>query len=90
MNILSGPELIRKVRIEMCLEQDEFAGALGTSQGTVHNYETGKSIPRLAIVKKLRELAQERLGLTFSSEDFLRIKEENDSKRQRKNINKSR
>lgn len=70
IKMMSTAETVKKIRINMCLEQDQFAQRIGVSKSAICNYERGIRTPRLSIIKKMRELAKEN-GMDFSVEDFL-------------------
>jgi DNA-binding XRE family transcriptional regulator len=46
---------LRQVRAERMLTTRELAARAGVSHATVHLAETGKSIPRLTVVRKLAQ-----------------------------------
>jgi transcriptional regulator with XRE-family HTH domain len=68
--MMSSSTIIKKIRLNLCLEQEQFANILGISKSAIYNYEKGHRTPRLRIIKKLREIAKEN-GMEFSVEDFL-------------------
>ena len=71
--MMSTAENIKKIRVNLCMTQDEFAKVLQIKQSTIGNYERGKRWPRLSVIKKLRALAREN-GMDYSVEDFLNDK----------------
>ena len=68
--MMSSAQTIKRIRINLCLEQDEFAQKLGITKSAICNYERGLRIPRLSIIRKMRDLAKEN-GMEFSVDDFL-------------------
>lgn len=48
-------EKIKLIRRKSLLSQDDFAKELGVAPSTVNRWETGKSCPNLATMKKLRD-----------------------------------
>ncbi len=67
---MSAAETIKKIRTNLYLERSEFAELLGITTSAVGYYETGKRIPKLRIIKTMREIAKKN-GMEFSIEDFL-------------------
>ena len=46
---------LRELRVRRLLSTRELARKAGVSTSTIHTIETGKTVPRLSIVKKLSE-----------------------------------
>lgn len=44
---------IRKIRKELDLTQQEFAGKIGTSQNVLANYETGRRNPSASVINNI-------------------------------------
>ena len=63
-------EALKNFRIQLYLNKSEFASKLGISKCAVGQYELGSRIPRLSILKKIRDLAKEN-EIPFKVEDFL-------------------
>lgn len=66
---MSIPELIRTIRLKLCLEQKEFAQKLGVSPAAICNYERGLRVPRLPTIRKIKLLV-EKNKLKVSMDDF--------------------
>ncbi|WP_458365759.1 N-6 DNA methylase [Burkholderia pseudomallei] len=58
-NHLEIPELLRSIRAQLSLTQDELATRLGVSFATVNRWEGGLSQPQRAPMAAIRSLAQE-------------------------------
>ena len=56
-------DILKQVRLERSLSQDELAALLGTTKQVISRYETKKRIPRLSIVA---DYAQ-KLGIPLSA-----------------------
>lgn len=54
--MMSASETIKKIRLEMCMEQVKFAKEVGVSKQTISNWERGRRSPTLSKIKELREL----------------------------------
>lgn len=63
-------ELIRKIRGDLGITQEQLAKILKCRQGTVANYETGYRAPSLKTAKIILRLAQEH-KLKIKLEDLL-------------------
>lgn len=68
--MMSVGETIKKIRTNLYLEKIEFAELIGVTRTSVGYYESGKRMPKLQIIKKIRELAKKN-GMDYSVEDFL-------------------
>lgn len=68
--MMSASKTIKDMRIKLCLEQQKFADLLGITRVAICNYESGRRIPKLAIIRKMRALAKEN-GMDIPVEDFL-------------------
>jgi DNA-binding transcriptional regulator YiaG len=69
-NSMSTAEVIKKIRMTLCLEQKEFGELLGISYSSVSHYETSIRQPRLPVIRKLLELCKKH-KIKVSIEDFL-------------------
>ena len=67
--MLSSSETIRRIRINMGLNQDEFARELGITKSAVCKYETKQRSPATNIIRKLKELADKH-NIEVTYEDF--------------------
>lgn len=67
---MSAAKTIKQLRMGLYLEREEFAKLIGITKGAVFHYETGRRIPKLAIVKKMVDLAKQN-GMDLSVNDFL-------------------
>lgn len=63
-------EAIKKLRMALCLEQQEFGQLIGVTKSSVCNYEQGTRKPRLPIIRKMMELAKKN-KVKMTLEDFL-------------------
>lgn len=68
MTLLS--ETIKNLRLQLFLDQKEFAEIIGIKKGTVSNYENGYRKPRLPIIRRMLELARKN-KIKLNPEDFL-------------------
>lgn len=68
--LMSASDTIKRIRINLCLEQKDFAQKIGVTVAAISNYERGIRRPRLPIIKKLKELADEN-NIPVKIEDFL-------------------
>lgn len=68
--IMSSADTIKKMRLGLCLEQEQLAHELGITTSAISNYERGVRTPRLRIIKKMLDLAKKN-GLDLSVENFL-------------------
>jgi transcriptional regulator with XRE-family HTH domain len=68
--MMSAADTIKKIRTNLYLERIEFAKIIGVTRASVGYYETGKKIPKLAVIKKIRDLAKNN-GMNYTVEDFL-------------------
>lgn len=55
-------DILKRLRIERGLSQDEMAALLGTTKQVISRYETKQRVPRLSVVERFAE----RLGLPVS------------------------
>lgn len=53
------------VRVNADKTQDEWAELLGVAKSTVSNWESGKTIPSLPIIRKMSELSGIPIDLIF-------------------------
>lgn len=60
---------IKKIRIQLCLGQDEFAEKIGVTKSSVCKYEKGDRTPRISVIRKIKELA-EKNDIDITIEDF--------------------
>ncbi len=63
-------EAIKKLRLALCLEQQEFGVLIGVTKSSVCNYEQGNRKPRLPTIRKMMELAKKN-KVKIALEDFL-------------------
>jgi len=68
--MMSAADTIKKVRMELNLDQQHFADALEITKTAIFNYEKGIRRPKLDIIKKMRDLAKKN-GIELSVDDFL-------------------
>lgn len=66
---MATSDLVKKIRLSLCLEQKEFAALLGISNASVSHYETKSRRPKLSTIRKLLELAKKQ-KIKISVEDF--------------------
>lgn len=69
--MLKCSKIIKKIRIQLCLEQEKFGKLIGVTKASVCNYESGHRRPKLSIIKKIREVAKEN-GMDIPVNDFLK------------------
>jgi transcriptional regulator with XRE-family HTH domain len=62
-------KLLRKIRLNLFLTQEEFAKKLEVCSYTISQYECGRRFPNLGIFKKILELANAS-GMNYSRDDF--------------------
>ncbi|MBR3796494.1 MAG: helix-turn-helix domain-containing protein [Clostridia bacterium] len=55
-------DILKRLRIERGLSQDEMAALLGTTKQVISRYETKQRVPRISVVERFAE----RLGVPFS------------------------
>lgn len=67
---MSSAATIKRIRINLCMGQDDFANLIGTTKQSISNYERGLRHPRLKTIKKIKELA-EKHNIEVKVEDFL-------------------
>jgi DNA-binding XRE family transcriptional regulator len=72
---MSAATIIKEMRITLCMEQEEFANELGISKSSICNYEKGRGVPRLSIIRKIRALAKKHGLPEIAAKEFLIIKE---------------
>lgn len=53
---------IKIARIELDLNQTEFAEKIGSKQKSISNYETGTSLPSLATLSKIAKVLKKPAG----------------------------
>lgn len=63
-------EAVKKLRLDLLLEQKEFGEMLGVTKTSICNYEMGNRKPRLPIIRKMVEIAKKN-KVKISLEDFL-------------------
>lgn len=68
--MMSAAETIKRVRMNLLLQQEAFAELLDLTKQSISNYETGKRKPKLSVIRKIKELAKEH-GIEVSVDDFL-------------------
>ena len=51
-------DILRQIRAERGLSQDELAALLGTTKQVISRYETKKRVPRLSVVTAFRAKAR--------------------------------
>ena len=68
--MMSTQNVIKKIRINLELDQTEFAKELGVSKSTICKYEKGERTPRFRIARKIKELAEGK-SLNVSIEDII-------------------
>lgn len=64
---MSFSEQIREARLKRGLTQEQLAELVGVHPRTYKNYETGKTVPRIPIIRKLC------IALNTSSDDLLEM-----------------
>ena len=52
-----APEIIKQLRIDLCLDQTQLAKELNCSKSSICNYEHGSQFPRFGVIRKMMELA---------------------------------
>lgn len=63
-------ELLRNIRLNLCLTQREFANLLGVCQATLCFYEKGLREPSLKTIRKIVDiLKQQNINLSYA--DFI-------------------
>jgi len=62
-------KIIKHFRLDLGLEQADFAKLFSVSSGTVSNWETGRRVPRIPKLKKMVDIAKEH-KLKLSMQDF--------------------
>jgi transcriptional regulator with XRE-family HTH domain len=67
-------QTIKKLRLTLCLEQQEFGMLIGVTKSSVCNYEQGNRKPRLPVIRKMMELAKKN-KIKITLEDFLNYRE---------------
>ncbi len=68
----SFAKVIKKIRNALYWEQSEMAKALGISKASICKYEQGKSVPRLPVARRLKDIADKN-NIKVSMEDITRI-----------------
>jgi len=68
---MSCAEVIKEIRINMCLSQNEFAKKIRVSVPSVSNYEAGIRIPRFPVIRRIRSVAEEAGVRVPAVEEFL-------------------
>lgn len=63
-------ELIKKIRLQGFLTQNEFAKIIGVSFATVNRWETGRTMPSIRVMKKIDGYCKEK-GLDFDLPEYL-------------------
>lgn len=67
---MSAAETVKRIRFQLCLEQEAFAGKLGITKQSISNYETGKRKPKLSVVRDMMRLAKKH-NIAVKVDDFL-------------------
>ena len=67
--MMSAAETIKSIRKNLYLEVSEFAKLIKVTKAAVYYYESGQRMPKLKVIKELRELAKKN-GMNYSIEDF--------------------
>ena len=62
-------ELVRDIRITMCMTQKEFSEEVGISSITISRYEQGKRHPSFKILRSIIEIANKN-GFSITATDF--------------------
>lgn len=60
---------VKKLRMTLCLQQDEFGKHLGVTGGTICNWESGIRHPRLPKIRLMANLAKDN-NVPFILEEF--------------------
>lgn len=68
--MMSASETIKKIRISLLIDQDQFAKKVGISRQAISNYERGVRKPSLKNIRKMKDIADEN-GIEVKVEDFL-------------------
>jgi len=69
--MMSSAQTVKKIRNNLCLDQEEFAQLLGITTSAVSNYETGRRFPRVDLIRKMIQLSNKN-KLNFTLEDFFK------------------
>lgn len=64
---MSFSDRIKEARLERNLTEEQLAELIGISPRTYRNYETGKTVPRIEIIRNLC------IALDTSSDDLLEM-----------------
>lgn len=64
---MSFSDKIKEARLERNLTEEQLAELIGISPRTYRNYETGKTVPRIEIIRNLC------IALDTSSDDLLEM-----------------
>lgn len=64
-------ELIKNIRYQLLMQQDEFAKKLGVTKAAICNYERGVRFPKMSVLKRLKELALKN-KLNIQMDDFFK------------------
>lgn len=67
--MMPASDTIRKLRINLMLEQEEFAEKIGVTKSAISKYEAGVIKPRLPKIRAMIQLAKEN-NLQIKLEDF--------------------
>jgi predicted transcriptional regulator len=67
---MSASQTIKKIRLTLCLDQDEFAKLVGVTKSGISKYESGYRHPRMKTIRKMKQLAEEN-NIEVKVEDFL-------------------
>ena len=70
--MMSAGETIKRIRLSLCFDQQEFGKLIGVNKGSVCNYEKGVRLPRLPTIRKIMDVAKKN-KIKVSVEDFLPI-----------------
>lgn len=67
---MSLAETIKKVRLKLMLDQEEFGNLIGVGRQAVSYYETGVRKPGLKTLRRLKEVARQN-NIKIKFEGFL-------------------
>jgi transcriptional regulator with XRE-family HTH domain len=66
---MATAEVIKQLRMALCLEQKELAALIGISASSISHYEAHVRMPKMSTIRKLLELAKKN-KIKISVEDF--------------------
>lgn len=67
---MSDINLIKRIRLNLGLTQEEFSKELGVKPPTVYSYENGSRRPRIKTINELMRLAK-KAKMKVKAEEFL-------------------